>query len=111
MLTERMPGILQASERRHRRSCGRSRADRSRDRAANHNKSAANDLGLVLADTCMTDGDILTVEVAVDLKQPLESLAGSLRRLPTWIVNRALEEYLERRLRPDHDATAAGTSS
>ena len=59
----------------------------------------------------MTDGNILTVEVAVDLKQPLETLAGSLRRSPSWIVNRALEEYLDRRLRPDHDRAAGGTSS
>jgi predicted transcriptional regulator len=64
-----------------------------------------------LEDTHVSDGDILTVEVALDLKQPLESLAGSLQRSPSWIVNRALEEYLDRRLRPDHDATAAGTSS
>jgi hypothetical protein len=67
--------------------------------------------GWYVEDVYMTDGDILTVEVAVDLKQPLETLAGSLQRSPSWIVNRALEEYLDRRLRPDHDATAAGTSS
>jgi predicted transcriptional regulator len=56
----------------------------------------------------MSDYDALTVEVAVDLKQPLETLAGSLQRSPAWIVNRALEEYLDRRMRPDH---AAGSTS
>jgi predicted transcriptional regulator len=59
----------------------------------------------------MTDRDILTVEVALDLKQPLETLAGSLQQSPAWIVNRALEEYLDRRLRPDHDLLVAGTTS
>jgi predicted transcriptional regulator len=56
----------------------------------------------------MDDRDALQVEVAGDLKHPLETLAGSLRQSPAWIVNRALEEYLERRLRPDH---AAGSTS
>ena len=55
--------------------------------------------------------DVLTVEVALDLKQPLETLAGSLRQSPAWIVNRALQEYLDRRLRPDHDAAAVGSTS
>jgi predicted transcriptional regulator len=59
----------------------------------------------------MTDGKTLTVEVALDLQQPLESLADRLQRSPSWIVNRALAEYLERCLRPDHATTAAGTSS
>jgi predicted transcriptional regulator len=59
----------------------------------------------------MTERDILTVEVALDLKHPLETLAGSLRQSPAWIVNRALEEYLDRRLRPDHDGFAAGSTS
>ena len=49
----------------------------------------------------MDDHDALLVEVAGDLKQPLETLAGSLHRSPAWVVNRALEEYLDRRLRPD----------
>jgi hypothetical protein len=52
----------------------------------------------------MDDRDALRIEVAGDLKQPLEALAGSLRQSPSWVVNRALEEYLERRLRPDHPA-------
>ena len=56
----------------------------------------------------MSDYDAFTVEVAGNLKQPLETLAGSLQRSPAWIVNRALEEYLDRRMRPDH---AAGSTS
>jgi len=56
----------------------------------------------------MDDRDALMIEVAGDLKQPLETLAGSLQQSPSWIVNRALEEFLERRLRPDQ---AAGSTS
>jgi predicted transcriptional regulator len=56
----------------------------------------------------MDERDALTVEVAGDLKQPLEMLAGSLQQSPSWIVNRALEEFFERRLRPDR---VAGSSS
>ena len=59
----------------------------------------------------MTERDVLTVEVAVDLQQPLEALAGNLRRSPAWIVNQALEEYLDRRLRPDRPNAAGSTSS
>ncbi len=59
----------------------------------------------------MTDRDILTVEVALDLKQPLETLAGNLQQSPAWVVNRALEEYLDRRLRPDHDPLTGGSTS
>ena len=51
--------------------------------------------------------DVLTVEVALDLKQPLQTLAGSLQQSPAWIVNRALQEYLDRRLRPDYGAAPA----
>jgi predicted transcriptional regulator len=64
-----------------------------------------------LEDYKMTDSNSLTVEVARDLRQPLEILAGSLRQSPAWIVNRAIEEYLERRLRPNYDAVAVGTTS
>jgi len=59
----------------------------------------------------MTDREVLTVEVALDLKQPLQTLAGSLQQSPAWIVNRALEEYLDRRLRPDYEAGATGSTS
>ena len=59
----------------------------------------------------MTDPNALLVEVAVDLTQPLETLAGRLQRSPAWIVNQALEEYLDRRLRPERGAAAVSTSS
>ena len=59
----------------------------------------------------MAESDILTVEVAVDLKQPLETLADHLQQSPAWIVNRALEEYLDRRLRPYQSALAGSTPS
>ena len=50
------------------------------------------------------------VEVARELQQPLEDLARSLAQPPARIVNRALAEYLERRLRPDRQ-TSGSTSS
>ena len=59
----------------------------------------------------MDDRDALMVEVAGDLKQPLETLAGSLQQSPSWIVNRALEEFLERRLRPDQGQVAPPATS
>jgi predicted transcriptional regulator len=59
----------------------------------------------------MADRNVWTVEVAPDLQQPLETLAGSLQRSPAWIVNRALEEYLDRRLRPDHARVPAGSTA
>jgi predicted transcriptional regulator len=59
----------------------------------------------------MADRNVLIVEVALDLKQPLETLAGNLQRSPASIVNQALEEYLDRRLRGDRGAAAVSTSS
>ncbi|MCC2665513.1 MAG: hypothetical protein K0S35_3435 [Geminicoccaceae bacterium] len=59
----------------------------------------------------MADSKVLIVEVALDLKQPLETLAGNLQRSPASIVNQALEEYLDRRLRGDRGAAAVSTSS
>jgi hypothetical protein len=59
----------------------------------------------------MADRNVLIVEVALDLKQPLETLAGNLQRSPASIVNQALEEYLDRRLRGDRGAGAVSTSS
>ena len=50
------------------------------------------------------------VEVARELQKPLEDLARSLAQPPARIVNRALAEYLERRLRPDRQ-TSGSTSS
>ena len=43
----------------------------------------------------MADRNVLIVEVALDLKQPLETLAGNLQRSPASIVNQALEELRE----------------
>jgi predicted transcriptional regulator len=57
----------------------------------------------------MADRNVLIVEVALDLKQPLETLAGNLQRSPASIVNQALEEYLDRRLRGDRGAAAVST--
>ena len=51
-----------------------------------------------------------TIEVARELQQPLEELARTLDQPPARIVNQALAEYLERRLRPDHK-TSGSTSS
>lgn len=58
----------------------------------------------------MTDRNALIVEVAVELKQPLETLAGNLQQSPAWIVNQALEEYLDRRLRGDRGAGVCTSS-
>jgi predicted transcriptional regulator len=51
-----------------------------------------------------------TVEVARELQQPLEDLARTLAQPPARIVNQALAEYLERRLRPDHQASGSTSS-
>jgi predicted transcriptional regulator len=59
----------------------------------------------------VADHNVLIVEVALDLKHPLETLAGNLQRSPASIVNQALEEYLDRRLRGDRGAAAVSTSS
>jgi hypothetical protein len=45
------------------------------------------------------------VEVARELRQPLEELARALGQPPERIVNQALAEYLERRLRPDRETS------
>ena len=58
----------------------------------------------------MTDRNALIVEVAVELTQPLETLAGSLQQSPAWIVNQALEEYLDRRLRGERGAPVCTSS-
>jgi predicted transcriptional regulator len=50
------------------------------------------------------------VEVARELQQPLEDLARSLAQPPARIVNRALAEYLERRLRPDRQISGSTSS-
>jgi hypothetical protein len=50
------------------------------------------------------------VEVADELRQPLEDLARSLGQPPARIVNRALAEYLDRQLRPDRRAGGSTSS-
>ncbi|HEX6112003.1 MAG TPA: hypothetical protein VFZ10_06825 [Geminicoccaceae bacterium] len=50
------------------------------------------------------------IEVARDLQQPLAELARTLAQPPARIVNQALAEYLERRLRPDHKASGSTSS-
>ena len=50
------------------------------------------------------------VEVARELQNQLEDLARSLAQPPARIVNRALAEYLERRLRPDRQASGSTLS-
>ena len=54
--------------------------------------------------------DVPAVEVASELQQPLEDLARALGQPPARIVNQALAEYLERRLRPDRDAGGSTSS-
>ena len=49
------------------------------------------------------------IEVARELQQPLEDLARALGQPPARLVNQALAEYLERRLRPDREQN--GSSS
>jgi hypothetical protein len=50
------------------------------------------------------------VEVARELQQPLEDLARALGQPPARIVNQALAEYLERRLRPDREPGGSSSS-
>jgi hypothetical protein len=50
------------------------------------------------------------VEVARELQQPLEDLARALGQPPARIVNQALAEYLERRLRPDREPSGSSAS-
>jgi predicted transcriptional regulator len=50
------------------------------------------------------------IEVARELQQPLEELARRLDQTPARIVNQALAEFIERRLRPDHKASGSTAS-
>jgi hypothetical protein len=56
------------------------------------------------------DVDVVTINVAPDLKEPLGRLAGAVGQSAERIVNQALAEYLDRRLRPDQ-ATGGSSSS
>jgi hypothetical protein len=58
----------------------------------------------------MTAAGGQVVEVARELRQPLEDLARSLDQPPTRIVNQALAEFLERRLRPDRSPSGSTSS-
>jgi predicted transcriptional regulator len=58
----------------------------------------------------MESADTQIVEVARELRQPLEDLARNLAKPPAHIVTQALAEYLERRLRPDHKAGGSTSS-
>jgi hypothetical protein len=54
--------------------------------------------------------DMRGVEVARELQQPLQDMARASGQSTARIVNLALKEYLERRLRPDRE-TGGSTSS
>jgi predicted transcriptional regulator len=58
----------------------------------------------------MTAAGLPVVEVARELQQPLEDLARTLDQPPARIVNQALAEFLERRLRPDRNASGSTSS-
>jgi predicted transcriptional regulator len=58
----------------------------------------------------VTVAGLAVIEVAHELQQPLEDLARTLDQPPARIVNQALAEFLERRLRPDRN-TSGSTSS
>jgi hypothetical protein len=61
--------------------------------------------------TAMTDpADAPAVEVARELRQPLADLARAMGQPPDRIVNQALAEYLERRLRPDREPSGSSAS-
>jgi hypothetical protein len=50
------------------------------------------------------------VEVARELQEPLADLARALDQPPVRIVNQALAEFLERRLRPDRSPNGSTSS-
>jgi hypothetical protein len=54
--------------------------------------------------------DVPAVDVARELQQPLEDLTRVLGQSPARIVNLALTEYLERRLRPDREISGSTSS-
>jgi hypothetical protein len=56
------------------------------------------------------EADVVIIEVATDLREPLGRLAVVAGQSPERIVNQALADYLERRLRPDQ-ATGGSSSS
>jgi hypothetical protein len=62
------------------------------------------------SDTRTNPGAAPAVQVARELQQPLADLAQALGQPPARIVNQALAEYLERRLRPDREQGATSAS-
>jgi len=54
--------------------------------------------------------DLRAVELARELRLPLDELARVSGQSPARIVNLALSEYLERRLRPDRDSRGSTSS-
>jgi predicted transcriptional regulator len=58
----------------------------------------------------METTELPVIEVARELQQPLEDLARTLDQPPARIVNQALAEFIERRLRPDRN-TSGSTAS
>jgi hypothetical protein len=58
----------------------------------------------------MQAAELPIIEVARELQQPLADLARTLDQPPARIVNLALAEFLERRLRPDRSPTASTPS-
>jgi hypothetical protein len=61
--------------------------------------------------TALTNpADAPAIEVARELQQPLADLAQALGQPPARIVNQALAEYLERRLRPDREHGGSSVS-
>ncbi len=59
----------------------------------------------------MNNGQAMTVEVALDLRQRLEELADSLHQPPERIIDRALREYLDRNDSRTKDRAGTGTTS
>jgi hypothetical protein len=58
----------------------------------------------------MKAAELPIIEVARELRQPLEDLARTLDQSPARIVNQALAEFLERRLRPDRHPSGSTSS-
>lgn len=58
----------------------------------------------------LDEANVLTIEVARDLRAPLDQLTRAVGQSAERIVNQALAEYLDRRLRPDQ-ATGGSSSS
>ena len=58
----------------------------------------------------MQAAELPIIDVARELQQPLADLARTMDQPPARIVNQALAEFLERRLRPDRSMTGSTPS-